>query len=400
MEMTSKELTIPELKVQFTPVEISFNFDEINERLDEYLSQKISLVTEETIKDEKKLVASLRKEGELIKTTFKDYKNKAIAPLTDVEKQIILIVDKFKQTADSKNEQVKRIEDETKKQCHDLLIDFLGVVWDLEKVSKEFRKADISGLVKLTSLTPKGGLTKQAQLAVESLVTADLQQQTTIQARLMSVEIKSLRADIQPPLSRANVEAFLYADDFDARLDSLIQAEVARKQEAEERMRKKLEAETQRQIDEALEKQRREIEARERDAAADMDKQRQAEASRLAAEQYAKAEAETMQADEVKARLSHLHELDARYPDPDNKAMISALHQQLDAIEPKRVEPHADAIDYKVTVTYKVTKEFVFRSRPNADNDRIKAHFRSKVIGAGIDAADILDVVVLQDIYT
>jgi hypothetical protein len=107
-----------------------------------------------------------------------------------------------------------------------------------------------------------------------------------------------------------------------------------------------------------------------------------------------------MQADEVKARLSHLYELDERYPEPENKAMISALHQQLDAIEPKRVEPHADAVDYKVTVTYKVAKQFVFRSKPNADHDRIKAHFRNKVIGVGIDADDILDVVVLQDNYT
>lgn len=402
--MTSKELTIPALAVSYKPIEISFNFDEINERLDEYLSQKISLVTEETIKDEKKLVASLRKEGELIKTTFKDYKNKAIAPLTNIEKQIGFIIEKFKQTADSKNEQVKLIEDETRESCRLLLNDYLADCWESQGITLEFRKASIDDLVKLGSLTPKGDLTKAAKTAVESLVNADLSKQTTIQARLMSVEVKSLRSDIQPPLARVHVASFLFADDFDTRLDALIQAEVARKQEAEERMRKKLEEETKRQIDEALEKQKREIEARDRDAAAEMQRQRQVEAEKLESAVVTKQPvdpAPTITLEqrivELKDNIQHIQEIDARYPEADNKSAISDLRKQLSFLESQAnpVEAPADAVDYKVTVTYKATKEFVFRSKPNADHDRIKAHFRNKVIGVGIDADDILDVAVL-----
>lgn len=127
----------------------------------------------------------------------------------------------------------------------------------LEKGVKDefFGCADLSPLVKLTgTLTEGGQLTKKAKEFVMSIATDNLAQQNKIEGRIMILENRCLRADINPPLTKAHLGVVLYADDdvFNAKVDELINAEIERRAEMEARIIKQQEAENQKKIEDAL----------------------------------------------------------------------------------------------------------------------------------------------------
>jgi hypothetical protein len=145
-----------------------------------------------------------------------------------------------------------------------LLTDCLNELYGND-VKAEFRKGDIEPMVKFSSLTPGGKLTAGALKFCKGIYDADLGEQKRIEARHLLLENRCLRAEINPPLTQAHFGTVFYASDeiFNEKLEQLIAAEVERKAEMEERIRKQTEAENQRKTEQALAEQKAELEKKQ-----------------------------------------------------------------------------------------------------------------------------------------
>lgn len=397
-------LFTPDIVVgQFIPANINLDVDKMARQAKAWVESKRALVTPETIKD-----------GKDTKADF----NKQIKSLDDLVKKIDTLVDGewSGQKARIKSEikpilvegmevykaDIDKLEAVTKKEIALMLQGSLLETWDNLGVEDEFRHAKIDDLIKLTSRTPKGSLTNAALKEVGNKAQADYSLQTKIKSRLVLLEVNSLKHDI-PTLSRQHVEPFLFADDFTQRLDALIAAEIARKAEAEERMRKKLETEKQREIEEALRKQQAEANRIAMEAASEANRiaqQAKDEADRIA--MSAKVEADTQvnalsKTEALKADLERYSAMYARYPDSDTAKLISETKKQLGIVEETKPTPEGSVV-YKVKVDFKNSHIYEFTSRPNADREKMKAFFTKKaqeqyglgdgdILGVSVDAA-------------
>ncbi len=133
----------------------------------------------------------------------------------------------------------------------------------IEKGVKEefFCVADLSPVVKLTgTLTDGGALTKKAKDFIAAIASGELAEQNKIEGRYLILENRCLRADINPPLTKAHFGTVFYASDefFNEKLEELIATEVERRAEMEARIIKQQEAQKQRELDAALKAQQAE----------------------------------------------------------------------------------------------------------------------------------------------
>ncbi|MGZ5077014.1 MAG: hypothetical protein ACXV9R_10360 [Methylobacter sp.] len=137
----------------------------------------------------------------------------------------------------------------------------LKALFESMEIKPDFQAGDITPLVKLSSLTAGGSLTKAALTVVKTIAEGCLAQQNKIESRHLLLENRCLRADINPPLTHVHLGAVFYAEEpeFLAKVDELIEAEINRKAEMEERLLKKVEAENKQKLDDALKAQQESI---------------------------------------------------------------------------------------------------------------------------------------------
>jgi hypothetical protein len=234
--------------------------------------------------------------------------------------------------------------------------------WALLKVDDEFKNGSADELVKLTALTATGALTKAAVSAVKDKAQTDYQLQVRTKTRLMELENACLRADINPPLTRSSVDAFLFEDDevYSARLAVVFADEKARRIETERRMAAKLEAEKQKAIDDALRAQ-------------------QAEANRLA-----KIEAEQALAAQ-QASIATENPIAAAEVEPTvvkNTSVQPELVPEQAQTIPEQNLPKSIPVD-AVTYTVTATLAFEFQSRPKANRAKMIDYFTNHFIQDG-----------------
>jgi len=144
---------------------------------------------------------------------------------------------------------------------------------------------DVSPLIKLSgTITPGGKLTTKAIAFITEIAMRCKAAQDTHDNRVNIVKIRCLEADINPPLSSVHFGTVFAASDeiFNAKLEELIDAEITRRKEMEERIIKQQEAQKQREIaaaimeagrKAAIEQQARDNELLEKSRQEDFDKQ-------------------------------------------------------------------------------------------------------------------------------
>lgn len=163
----------------------------------------------------------------------------------DLEKEANNITSRFEELEKAKLDNIQKLLEEK----------YLELIEE-NNVKPEYRGvADLSLMVKLTgSLTDSGALSKKSIDFLKAIVADKLAKQNKIESRILLIENRCLKAEINPPLSKVHFGTVLYADDevFNAKLDELIAAEVDRREQMAERIRKQQDAENQRKIDEAL----------------------------------------------------------------------------------------------------------------------------------------------------
>ena len=205
--------------------------------------------------------------------------------------------------------------------------------------------ADFQPMIKLTgSLTDSGALSKKAVDFLKAIVADKLATQNKIESRILLIENRCLKAEINPPLSKVHFGTVLYAEDevFNTKLDELVAAEVERREQMAEMIRKQQEAENQRKIDEALRLQ-------------------QDEANRIAkAEQAAKEAAlrqeHQKQLEEVRAKVTQ---------EPIKQPEIKKFEESFDKVF--KPEPVAQVIQDKRTVRVMVQFDWPDVSERSSD---------------------------------
>lgn len=228
-----------QIKVNSTPAVINFNFEAVRDQLSTELQKYDTVVTEDTVKDAKKLAAELNKR----KKEIADYRKKTIKevsePITVIEGQFKQLEGMCKDGYDKLTDQVKKFESERLQLVESLLWQALTDAYSEQNVDLEYQRANVDGLVLLTHITKTDKLTAGALSKINERVAADRSLQEQTKTRLLMLENTSYKANLASPLTRAHVESFLFDDDenYNAKLNAIIQSELEREQATREKAR-------------------------------------------------------------------------------------------------------------------------------------------------------------------
>lgn len=261
----TKQLPSLDVQCQITPATITANIDALRVALTTQITeQSATVITVDNLKAGKELAAQMNKVAKAIKDARIQAVKDASINITEFE---LAMKELEKIALDGRakiTEQTDRFEAEKLKLIEIILAEALGAEWDKLNIPAEFRKANISGLVLLGSVTAKDALTSKAKAEIQARAAADKALSDQTEKRLLLLENESYKAGLAAPLERRHVNQFLFADDetYAANLAQLLEAEKQRESAAIEQRQRQFEQEQQRQA-EALERQRQQHEAQQ-----------------------------------------------------------------------------------------------------------------------------------------
>ncbi|APH23420.1 hypothetical protein CF088_14650 [Clostridium botulinum] len=117
------------------PAEVHFNFEEILQHLDDVLQQYEGIiVTEETIKDGKKVIADLRKGKKSLDEFRKKTKKELTKSVTEFENQCKELGKKFDEVIDPINEQAEQFEIKRKEEKAEEVKKVIKIVCELKHI--------------------------------------------------------------------------------------------------------------------------------------------------------------------------------------------------------------------------------------------------------------------------
>lgn len=218
------------------------NFAETKEQIGSYLKEFEFVVTEDDCKFAKEKATELNRLADTLDALRKNKIKEISAPIAAFDTEAKEIHALIKQTRQSLVDQYTKFDEKRKEQLRAMLATEVQNLWKLHGVEKEFQRATFEDLVILSNMTSTGKIVKKADDAITNRVLADKQLQEKISARLMVLEGESLKAGLMSPLGRHNVNHFLFSDNYDDQLKSLIAVELKRQIETEARLEKQLEA--------------------------------------------------------------------------------------------------------------------------------------------------------------
>lgn len=232
----SNELAVQPTLLKSTSAVIEFNFDELNKAVDKYLDDhKNTVVTVDTVKATKKLMADINAKKDGIRQAFKDAKKAVIAPVGEADNKVKTVEAKFAEVYALLKTQTDKFEDERKAEILEKMQVKLAELWESEGVYEEFRNASIKS-VTLSDATESGKVSSSGFRKLEALVATDKALQMQTESRLAKLENECYKAGLKVPFGRGHVEAFLFAseEEYTGRLESLIANEVSRQEQIEQ----------------------------------------------------------------------------------------------------------------------------------------------------------------------
>ncbi len=244
-----QELVIIEKK----PAVLVANFDQVKAALTQELERYNIVVTADTVVAAKKLATELNASKKVIKDAGRAAFDESVLPANEFMKKVGELIDQVEQSRQTLLTQVQKFEDQTREKVRALLIDYRNLLWEQHSVAVEFRKAEFSDLILLTSITKTDNLAKSPKDALESRVRDDKGAQDKTNMRLLLLENESYKAGLAAPLTRDHVQSFLFAsdEDYQSQLQRILASEVNRQNAAEERLRQQIAKENVRAAEQA-----------------------------------------------------------------------------------------------------------------------------------------------------
>lgn len=240
-------------------------------------------VTENGKRNLKEYLADERKSHKLVDSFRKD----GYASLTAAAKiKHDAIFEQIKAWTDALNAKPAQFEEFEANQLSEIrekLISFLSKARGESNLLRDEFISDsslfIEKLKKLSAVTPNGALTGATKELLKGFVDAELAKQFTHDSRILTIENRCLRADINPPLGKVHLGGDFWENDaiFEAKLDQLVSAEITRREEMAERIKIALKKQEQDKIDAAIAKERAEAAKKQADEKAALDAKLKAE---------------------------------------------------------------------------------------------------------------------------
>lgn len=233
-----QELVILEKK----PAVLVANFDQVKAALTQELERYNIVVTADTVVAAKKLATELNASKKVIKDAGRAAFDESVLPANEFMKKVGELVDQVEQSRQTLLAQVQKFENQTREKVRALLEQYRSSLWEQHAVEIEFRKAEFSDLILLTSITKTDNLAKSPKDALESRVRDDKAVQDKTNMRLLLLENESYKAGLAAPLTRDHVQSFLFASDeaYQNQLQRILNSEVQRQDAAEERLRQQI----------------------------------------------------------------------------------------------------------------------------------------------------------------
>ena len=221
-------------EIKNTPAKIEFDFEAASAIVDAHLEKyRGTVLVEDTYKDGKELIKTINETRKALDTARKEQAKIASEPIREFESKMKGLISKHDALLDDLRAQIKRFEDERKALITSALNAYLVEQWDMQGVSAEFRKS-VAPEPLLGDFTAGNALTKLAREKIELLASADKMLQMQTEHRLGGLELACIKAGLAAPLTQAHVQSFLFApqDEYESRLNALMQGEIEREKRA------------------------------------------------------------------------------------------------------------------------------------------------------------------------
>ena len=248
--------------IDYTPIEISFNYKELKKIMTDGLEEYKIEVTSENIKDAKKMSTKLNELATTIKRTRIDTKKEMLEPLTLFENNMKDLEETALMGREFLTSQVKVFNDVLIEKCLAKCEEYLDIQYIDKQVLEDFRYVDISDIAIVSNLSDNMKLTKKAKDTIESRVDIALSKQINKKMRLMTLENECLKSGLQVLLNEDDVSHFLLESDlkYNEQLAILINRELEKQKQIElnitlDRERKEREFEKEERLKELVERQ-------------------------------------------------------------------------------------------------------------------------------------------------
>ena len=247
--MTDVKKDLIEIETNITMPVLDVHFDVVKSELEGELSKYENvLVTEETLKDDKKLAQTLVSKGKLYDSKRKATVNEISAPIKLFETQMKLLQGLCVSASKAISDQVAVFEQVKLNNFGELLAESIEKLRLEMAVEEQYHNIGAEKVfIKLGSITGKGAMNKASKDGIQNIVDKELMLQNQVAFRLLQLESESYKAELESPLVRENVESFLFLSDADYALglDRIIKSELARQvraKEAREAKQKRIDA--------------------------------------------------------------------------------------------------------------------------------------------------------------
>lgn len=225
-----------EIKVSSTAAIINSNFEELKSQLKAELKQYDLIVDVDSVKTANKMATAINKLKKEISEKRKAIIAELSAPFREFENQAKELEDICETSRQKLLKQTKVYEEEQKDKALKLLTLYKTEIETKYGIKESF-EIEIPFDLAIASNLTKNGLSKKARDEIEKRVLLKKQLQEKINTRLLTLETICFRAGLQTPLTRANIQHFLFEESEDVYLDkltSLIHNEFTRLEKAKQ----------------------------------------------------------------------------------------------------------------------------------------------------------------------
>ncbi len=235
---TTTENNALEPIISATAIVITDNFEQLKAGLIEQVKLYEIEVTDDNLADAKKMATELNKLSTAINRIKIDKAKEFAAPIEEFKKKAAELVDIVQAGREKILKQVEAFDLKVIRMVTSLLADERAGLFEAMAVKPEFQTAKIESLAIKSNLTAGGQLTKAAKDKLAEMVAADRAMQETVESRFANLQAIAERAGLVS-LPESLVATFVREPEavYSEKLNKLIDAEIKRQKELEEKIR-------------------------------------------------------------------------------------------------------------------------------------------------------------------
>jgi hypothetical protein len=230
--------------------------------IQEYLNESRfnHIVTSENLPQVKKDNAELNKSIKYIQNTTKEIVERESESINEFKYNSKLYQ---KMIDDKREDRVKKIqifEDETRKAIKEECQAYYEL--NKESLRQEFDKVNLSDMTKLSYITAKGSLTKEAKNVIDSKIQECMMKQNRYDIRVSNLKVICYERGLNEPLTKNHIQGIVFIDnekDYLFKLDTLINDEILRNDRIKKQIEETAKRDEEKKAREKVSKQQEEI---------------------------------------------------------------------------------------------------------------------------------------------